>query len=812
MTRKFLCGADCGIDVAGTASAGVEHWSATDAGFVIDSAVTAGAWSTRSFLSSLAAAGTADGATHTFGTAIASGGTIVAGFYYRISSMTDVQTRTIFSTPDGLAGLKMKRVDAFGGYILTLWAGNAAPTEQTLAVIFINTWYWIDIKILRGTTITVTARIDNGTDVVATKATQTATTIPGFRLFSNTSGTGGNTSTIHTARIDDLVIDDDSTVYPIGIRHVEALFPNGDGVHAYNAAGDFGKGSGGNTNLAIPSSSETTSWQDLQNPLSTTIPTNFLADKASAIDGTEFLRHTLADLPVVKSVGAAMLVVTTHSASATANQLSVGIYNGSANATLLAADLSESTITVPIVVRTTDAAGAAWDRAKINATQIQWWSTDVTPDVYLDGVCLEVDYAPGLGGLISTVTSVHTAQALGESKLKALGIVTTVNAAQALVKRKTKSVPLVTEVDTAQVLGQRKTRLLGLITEVDTPQTVTRRKTSAVGLVTEVDTAQVITGRKIHQLALGTVTEVDTSQVLAFARQLLSVTEVDTALALTKLKRQVVTFALEVDGAQAVTSRKLRALGVVAELDTAQVVARTKQVAVSPVIEIDTAQLFGRRKTRLVPTVAEVDAAQIVRVSRVRQLGTATELDTSQGVGRTKRAPIIAASEVDTALAIASGGLAQQLGTIIELDAVLAIAKLKRHVLPLVTEFDQSLGITAERVLSITPVVEVDAARTIGEVKLAVVMSVIEQDAAPAIFFPGRTRSIATVIEVNTALDIIMLGAPVVGTNFRLILLAHGVASAVLLSEGDAGVNLLAHEASAVLLSSGRARAVVIHD
>jgi hypothetical protein len=87
---------------------------------------------------------------------------------------------------------------------------------------------------------------------------------------------------------------------------VVGLYPNGDlpnsagnpadtnGGHYWSAGTDFGKGAGGATNVGTQTA-ETTSWQSLQNPLSTTIGTNFIADKSAT--STERIAWTHDAMP-----------------------------------------------------------------------------------------------------------------------------------------------------------------------------------------------------------------------------------------------------------------------------------------------------------------------------------------------------------------------------------------------------------------------------------------------------------------------------------------------------------------------------------
>ena len=396
-TPLFVCGAECGVDVIGVAqpTGSLRHWSAVDAGFVRSSALTAGAWSAFSYLILQLSAGTADGATHTFPTAISSGGTIVARFRFRIDSLTDAQARTVFSTPDGLAGVRVVRADAFGGHNLTTWAGNATADSDTVALISIETWYLIDITITRGTTITTTCQINGGAvgSATSSKTGQTATTIPGFRLGSNTSGTGGNTSTVVAAYIDDLCVSGTAGDYPIGDGRGEALYPDADGVHVYTNATDFKRNN--STNVATPPSAETSTWSNLQNPLDDAIGLWMAQTLSAAGNYLEWLFEPLTNGVTINGLA----VVSSHHSSTTgANTQSLRLEDTQTeNAILALVDYSDVTVSFNYdMYATSPRTGLPWKHGDVNNIRVRWgYSTDIVGVPYIDGVCLEVDYVPG---------------------------------------------------------------------------------------------------------------------------------------------------------------------------------------------------------------------------------------------------------------------------------------------------------------------------------------------------------------------------------------------------------------------------------
>lgn len=284
----------------------------------------------------------------------------------------------------------------------TLRCGDSGAGAGAGIAVTTDTWYRVDLKLTYNTTCTVDMQV-NGTSATQYTRAGSAAAIPNC-YFGVMTLLLGPTADVF---IDDLIVSGTSGDYPIGPGGVVGLYPNGDktnsaatptdgnGGHLYSAVTDFGKGSGGGTNLAAQNS-ESTSWQSLAKPLSTSIATNFIADATGA--STEHLVWTLEDLPAnAASVNGVMLVAATHSATNTTNNQSMKIKDASNNTSnawnLL--DLSENTITVPVFTFTAAPGGGAWSVSEVNGCLIQWGdSSDVNPDPYLDGVCLEVDYVP----------------------------------------------------------------------------------------------------------------------------------------------------------------------------------------------------------------------------------------------------------------------------------------------------------------------------------------------------------------------------------------------------------------------------------
>jgi hypothetical protein len=378
MALIFACGAECNIAATGTAHPAIEHWSAKT-GTVTVEAAPAGFLSENVFR--FQSAGSASTVTHTFATAIASPATMV------------VRCRVMFngSLPSADTNLVTANSTSSSFYFnfgdSTLRANGAGGAGVVGPVVVPDQVYVVELSTTRNTTSNcklVVDGVDYGSGNGASTAIAFTTCIVGI-------GTTGVTGDVY---IDDVAISGTAADYPLGNGTIVGLYPDSDGTHAFNAAGDFGKGAGGATNLTV--GSETTSWQSLANPLSTSVQTNWLSARAAALDGSEFLQHGYEALPSnAGSVNTVAVVSTHHAESTTANAASLSLNDGGTLIVAHAAiDFSAVSIQVAYFNRATSAAGTAWTVAKVNALLTRWWGTDVTPDDYLDGVCLEVDYKP----------------------------------------------------------------------------------------------------------------------------------------------------------------------------------------------------------------------------------------------------------------------------------------------------------------------------------------------------------------------------------------------------------------------------------
>jgi hypothetical protein len=378
-TPKFNCGAECGIDVIGTASAGVEHWSAKSGNVTVVTS-PAGFDSPKCFRFEGAASVAA--LTHTFAAAIGAPATLVGRFKVMFEVFPDAATHLLTSN-NSATGIYFESSDntihcqANGGNL------SSAPLE-------LNTVYEVEFSASRNTVTTTKLKVggvDYGTSAGASSSLTISTIIVG-------SASNAYTGVFY---IDDICVTGVAGDYPIGSGIGLARYPNADGSHTYNLTTDFGDGAAGTTALAA-SGSQTDTWQSLQNPLSTT-EGNRVGNIGGSITLTgdmpqEWVAFAFEDLPAdVASINGVMVVATADAATATTANHRLHFYDGSTTQLILSLDLSETTITIPVVEFAVNPfTGSAWTKSEIDAMHVRFSSSDNNPDVFLHGVCLEVDY------------------------------------------------------------------------------------------------------------------------------------------------------------------------------------------------------------------------------------------------------------------------------------------------------------------------------------------------------------------------------------------------------------------------------------
>jgi hypothetical protein len=154
-----------------------------------------------------------------------------------------------------------------------------------------------------------------------------------------------------------------------------------------------------------------------------------------------------------------------------------------------------------------------------------------------------------------------------------------------------------TETDTAQTVGKTKSRTLGIANETDTAVALGRVKRKALGTATELDSAQPVT------------------EAGGITAAISPATETDAAIPLGRIKTKALGTVIETDAAQSLVRAKAKALGLASETDAAQALGRIHSRLLGVATETDTPLTLGRLKARAVGSALETDAAmEVVRV------------------------------------------------------------------------------------------------------------------------------------------------------------------------------------------------------
>lgn len=147
---------------------------------------------------------------------------------------------------------------------------------------------------------------------------------------------------------------------------------------------------------------------------------------------------------------------------------------------------------------------------------------------------LETDAALAFGRMrrLITVTETDAALTLGKTKQRALAAVLETDTALALGKAKQRALTTVLETDLALAFGKTKQRALAVVTESDAALALGKTKQKALSTVLETDLALAV--GKTKQRALATVTGTNTALPFGRAKRLITVTELDAALGITR--------------------------------------------------------------------------------------------------------------------------------------------------------------------------------------------------------------------------------------------------------------------------------------
>lgn len=400
VTPIFICGAECACNFAGTSSPAVEHWNLPGTAPTISTTtVNSAQGGVRSFRCQ-GSASTGGVLNHAFAAAVASPATTVGRFYVYFATLPNADTWLL-----EISGTARVGSVQFESSDNSIRAGGATLSTTAASGVVVTTgqWYRVDFKVVFNTTITVDVQVNGtaATQYTVAGGADSATNVQ-IGCYSSGNFTGD-------AFIDDLIVSGTSGDFPIGAGGVAGLYPSGDGAHSYSATTDFLDGGTAQAALAA-SGSEVDTWLSLRSKadggLSSTVDnSNFVTNATGAT--TEYLRWNFENLPSgATSVNGVASVSTHHAASTTGNTQAMkiidvssgtdpeitvlGTFSGSpANTAATGVDLSDTTIICVYKCAATGETTGAWTVANVNDLGVHWSSTDVTPDAYIDGICLE---------------------------------------------------------------------------------------------------------------------------------------------------------------------------------------------------------------------------------------------------------------------------------------------------------------------------------------------------------------------------------------------------------------------------------------
>jgi hypothetical protein len=132
-------------------------------------------------------------------------------------------------------------------------------------------------------------------------------------------------------------------------------------------------------------------------PLSSTLG-NFVSQ--IVIRSTGYVQIAFDNMPAVNYINGLCVVSEHHGSTTGAHTQSSRVNDNGTQVTMLnAADSSDATVSyASSPFNVSPNTSAAWTKARVDALLFEWGlSTDVIGNPILDGVCLEVDYAPAGG-------------------------------------------------------------------------------------------------------------------------------------------------------------------------------------------------------------------------------------------------------------------------------------------------------------------------------------------------------------------------------------------------------------------------------
>ena len=369
-TPVFACGFECGIPTAG------QHWAASGQNIATFDTGTVRS-GLRSGKTSASIAGTSFFRSTVVLFGPGSANIFVCRVYVYFSTLPSADT-PIVQLVSRLAGAYFKQADS------KIYAtANGTGLGATGVSVTTGIWYRIDVKVnISANPWTADVQVDDAACGQHTNA-EAANTYVQFDV-------GFTSTAVATIYFDDFLLSLTAADYPLGDGYILSYIPNADGTHDIAGANDVERTLTG-TDIT---NATTTAYQLVDDRPMESVSTDFINFKTAALR-VEIAYEDSVEAVAPRSVEA---IVGYHDASgAGTHNFSVTLRDsgGGTTADIMAAATRNvgATMSWGRAHFTTIPGGGAWTLAAFNALRSRIAVTDASPDVYIDGLMLEAEYA-----------------------------------------------------------------------------------------------------------------------------------------------------------------------------------------------------------------------------------------------------------------------------------------------------------------------------------------------------------------------------------------------------------------------------------
>lgn len=387
MNGGFSCAAACGINVSGGAGNANQRHGFFNNTVAVDTTVTrSGPKSYR-----LDAAASAPSIDYTFFT---TGQSVLAGaFAIRVSNATPGATARLHLFTFGTSGTSTCKFQLTTGGVLQFDLGAGAANGPTLVA---NRFYLVEYELnVSANPWTAKWRVrDDSTGAWTSYSAPTARALAADTLFGIKMDNSGNTSGINVYYTDmafrlSTAAGTDYSATPANIK-VLRYRVNADGTHSFTA-GDFRDGAAG-SNFAT---NATDIYTRVDDDDQSDVTTDFVAQRV--INAAGYVEFGFEDEATYTNPIVVTVVQSHHSSAGATNACttkvsddnftsSVDVWTGDNVGTTTIQQRGKGIASPP--------SGGSWTQAKVNSMKARWgYSSDVTPEPYLDSISLEVAWS-----------------------------------------------------------------------------------------------------------------------------------------------------------------------------------------------------------------------------------------------------------------------------------------------------------------------------------------------------------------------------------------------------------------------------------